>query len=238
MKLLLVCGPHGRGTSAVAGLLANLGAVGPGPYQKTNDPRTPNAYELLAFRELVLGLVSEETMSLKPNVSIETALLEFKDMLVKLLPQGETRPIFLKQPASALLIPHICQVFETKLIYLIRSMKDIEATRQRRRWKLGAAREVRIVYSHMFDHLVNRRSTTALVRYTDLIEQPLKQTKALAEFCGLKPDPDTLQRAASFILARERHDTARVPPASPGSAKVDAIDPKQTSRADSGQATE
>jgi ABC-type dipeptide/oligopeptide/nickel transport system ATPase subunit len=200
MKILLVCGPYGSGTTAVAGLLANLGALGLGPYQRTNDPRTPNAYELLAFRELVLSLVSEETMSLKPDISIEAALSEFKDALVKRVPQGEQRPIFLKHPASALIIPHICRVFDTRLIYLLRPIKDIEATRRRRSWFRGAPRETRIIYMHMFDHFVNERSPTTMVRYTDLIEAPVEHARALAAFCGLDCDECTLQQAAGFIL--------------------------------------
>ena len=61
MKVLLICGPYGSGTSAVAGMLANLGAMGLGPYWQTNDPRTPDSYELLAFKEMLLELISEET---------------------------------------------------------------------------------------------------------------------------------------------------------------------------------
>lgn len=88
MKLLLVCGPYDSGTSAAAGLLANLGAVGLGPYHRTNDPRT-----------------------------------------------------------------------------------------------------------------LNRRTPTAIVRYAELIESPLQQTRALADFAGLLCDEPTLQRAANFILS-------------------------------------
>jgi hypothetical protein len=43
MKLLLVCGPFGSGTTAVAGLLARLGAIGFGPYYQPADERTPTA---------------------------------------------------------------------------------------------------------------------------------------------------------------------------------------------------
>jgi hypothetical protein len=118
--------------STVAGLLANMGAIGFHPYFRTFDPRTPNSYESGAFREVVLRLISENTMSFKPGASIESALLEFHNEIVKLVPSGERRPIFLKQPASALIIPQICQVFDTKLIYVLRSMKDIKATHRRR----------------------------------------------------------------------------------------------------------
>lgn len=143
---------------------------GPGPYHRTNDPRTPNSYELVAFIELVLALVSEETMLLKPGASVESALSELKSALAKLAPAGESRPIFLKHPAAALIIPQICQVFDTKLIYVLRAMKDIEATRQRRNWAVGSTQAARIIYSHMFDHLVIRWTPTAIVRYAELIE--------------------------------------------------------------------
>src|SRR5690348_13719846 len=112
MKVLLVCGPYGSGTSAVAGMLANLGAMGLGPYWKTNDPRTPNSYELLAFKEMLLGLVSEETGQLKPSASIDGALSDFKTLLAANLPDRESRPVLLKHPASALILPQICRVFD------------------------------------------------------------------------------------------------------------------------------
>jgi hypothetical protein len=151
---------------------------------------------------MVLELVSEDTMSLKPGISIKAALLEFKDALLKHVPSNEKRLVFLKHPASAPIIPQICEVFDTKLIYLLRSMKDIEVTRQRRKWAIGAPREARIVYSHMFDHLVNRQSSTAMVRYADLIKSPVLQAKALAAFCDLKCDQRTLEKAASFISSK------------------------------------
>ena len=61
MRAVLVCGPWGSGTTAVAGLLERLGAVGFGPYFHTNDPRTPNAYEFLPFRALITRFASEKT---------------------------------------------------------------------------------------------------------------------------------------------------------------------------------
>jgi len=202
MRLLLVCGPYGSGTSAVAGMLANMGAIGVGPYQGTNDPRTPNAFESIAFRATVLGLVSETTMLLKPGAAIEAALLQLKSQIAERLPEGEMRPIFLKHPAAAPIIPHICELFDTKLIYVLRATKDIEATRQRRNWPNEGESITRIIYSHMFDHLVNGRTPTTLVRYRSLIESPARHAKELAAFAGLQCDENALQNAAHFVLSR------------------------------------
>jgi hypothetical protein len=51
MRLTLVCGPFGSGTSAVADLTARLGAIGFGPYYQPADPLTADSHELVAFRD-------------------------------------------------------------------------------------------------------------------------------------------------------------------------------------------
>ena len=68
MKLILVCGPFGSGTTAVAGVLAGLGLPGIEPYFASNDERTPNTFESIAFRETLLRIVSEQTLSFNPSV--------------------------------------------------------------------------------------------------------------------------------------------------------------------------
>jgi hypothetical protein len=78
MKLILVCGPFGSGTTAVAGLLARLGSIGFGPYYRPTDELTPDSHELVAFRDLILTLASEETTTLLPGAAIKTALERFR----------------------------------------------------------------------------------------------------------------------------------------------------------------
>jgi hypothetical protein len=63
VRLLLVCCPFGSGTTAVAGLLARLGASGFGPYFRPADESIPNSYELNAFRDLLQAVVSEATLT-------------------------------------------------------------------------------------------------------------------------------------------------------------------------------
>jgi hypothetical protein len=214
MKLLLVCGPFGSGTTAVAGLLARLGAIGFGPYYRPTDERTPDSHELVAFRELILTLASEQTTTLLPGADIKTALERFRDRIAhqELGPYDESAaiPIFLKHPLSALIIPQICAAFETRLIYLVRPVRDIEASRRRRKW--GAqygAKAAGIIYSHMFNALINHSFPTTIVRYAELINSPLEHTRKLAAFAGLKSDADATREAAAFIRDRQPPTDAR-----------------------------
>src|SRR5579863_7946598 len=78
MKLVLVCGPGGSGTTAVAGVLHKLGAIGFGPYLESNDERTRNTYELIPFRNLLLRCITLETLSIKPGANITSELQDFR----------------------------------------------------------------------------------------------------------------------------------------------------------------
>jgi len=205
MKLLLVCGPWGSGTTAVAGLLARLGAVGFGPFHRTRDERTANTYELIAFKNLLHRVASEQTVSLIPGVDVKAELTRFRDQLVKDHAgsyDAETgRPIFLKHPLSALIIPEICEIFRTRLIYVIRPPRNIDATQRRRNWSGGpfGAEAAKIVYSRMFGVFIDYAFPTFLVRYPELRVWPNEHARKLADFAGLRNSADTIQHAAAFV---------------------------------------
>src|SRR6185503_21068114 len=130
MNLILVCGPWSSGTSVVGGMLEQLGARGLPPYFLTDDPRTPNSFESEAFRQAVGELVDEST--LRPRVDWSIAQARLGDFRARLETQlgGSGAPLFLKYPLSAMLLPEICQVFSTRLVYVLRPLAEIEATRQ------------------------------------------------------------------------------------------------------------
>jgi len=65
MRLILVCGPWSSGTTAVGAMLEQLGAHGLPPYFRTNDPRTANSFESEAFRQLIGGMIDENTLRLQ-----------------------------------------------------------------------------------------------------------------------------------------------------------------------------
>ena len=108
--------------------------------------------------------------------------------------------MFLKYPLSAALIPQICAALDTRLVYVLRPLREIEATRQRRGWpaQQGAAGAQRI-YSYMFGALVEQRIPTMLVRYPELLERPVEITRDLARFAGLEVTAQTIDQAAAFI---------------------------------------
>jgi hypothetical protein len=204
MKLILVCGPFGSGTTAVAGVLARLGASGFGPYHQPADPLTANSYELVAFRDLLLSVASEETLTLTAAGDVKAALEHLRNRIMhqEFGPYDEksATPIFLKHPLAALIIPQICAAFETRLVYMIRPVRDIETSRQRRKWPVRyGAQGASIIYSHMFDALINYAVPTTLVRYSELIQQPDGHARRLARFTGLNSSADMVGEAAAFV---------------------------------------
>ena len=203
MQLILVCGPWSSGTTVVAGLLERLGLRGLPPYFVTSDPRTSNSFESMDFRRLIGELVDENTLRMRVDWPVaQQRLLEFRKSLEQQADDGAA-PLFLKYPPSALLIPEICQVFATRLVYVLRPMQAIEATRERRSWQVqfGAA-GAQVLYPAMFQALVDYEFPTHLVRYTELLRDPAAHAGQLARFCGLPADADVIARAAALVRVR------------------------------------
>jgi hypothetical protein len=200
IKLILVCGPFGSGTTAVAGVLAGLGLPGIEPYFVSNDERTPNTFESIAFRETLQRIVSEETLSFKPGVERGAEIKCLHDRIDTL---GHTT-IFLKHPLSAMLILDLGKTFELKLVYVLRPLADIEATRQRRNWfaHTGMA-GAQVIYSRMFSALINHSFPTIIMRYPEMLADPVDATTTLAQFAGLAVEAHTIKHAAGFIRSPE-----------------------------------
>jgi hypothetical protein len=203
MQLILVCGPWSSGTTVVAGLLERLGLRGLPPYFVTSDPRTSNSFESMDFRRLIGELLDENTLRMRVDWPLaKQRLLEFR---LQLEQQADVSaaPLYLKYPPSALLIPEICQVFATRLVYVLRPMQAIEATRERRNWQgqFGAA-GAQVIYPAMFQALVDHEFPTHLVRYTELLRDPAAQTGELARFCGVPADAGVIARAAALVRVR------------------------------------
>lgn len=204
MRLILICGPFGSGTSAIAGMLERLGVTGFGPYFKTDDERTATSYELAPFRDLLRTLVAEGTLSPAPDVDVKAELVKFRDRIARgefgPLHADSNHPIFLKHPLAAFVIPRLCEVFETRLIYALRPLRDIEATRERRKWaEQYGAKGAQVIYSHMFSSLINYTFPTFVVRYAQLTASPEEHAHKFAGFAGVRATPDAIKSAAEFI---------------------------------------
>ena len=206
MPLVLVCGPWSSGTSAVAGMLANAGLPAPGPYVAVNDPRTPATYEMKAFQATLQALASEETMKLKASPDeIVQALRKFRDgplrdALAATGSQAAHQPVMLKHALTSLMLPQLAEVFDLRLIAVVRPVEAIEATRLRRQWRanLGAA-GARIVYREVFGHIVRAATPFMVVRYSDVLAQPGPSLDAMAAFCGVTVDAASRAKALAFV---------------------------------------
>ncbi|MEN9316993.1 MAG: hypothetical protein RIS35_3386 [Pseudomonadota bacterium] len=204
-KLVLVCGPWSSGTSAMAGFLAKAGLFAPGPYFRVNDPRTPETYEMLAFREVMLRLGSEQ--ALKPLVDRKTVIAMLEEFargpLAAALRQAghpPTTPVLLKHGLPAMFLREFAEVFDLRVIGVLRPLKAIEATRKRRKWQASFGRAGAItIYTKLMQHLVDSATPFRLVRYSDLMERPAEVLEELESFCGLTVDAEARDSALAFV---------------------------------------
>jgi hypothetical protein len=203
MNLILVCGPWSSGTTAVSGMLEQLGARGLPPYFHTNDPRTPNSFESEAFRQVIGELADENTLGMRVDLPVAQARLgDFRARLETEF-AGNATPLYLKYPLSTVLLPEICQVFSPRLVYVLRPLLEIEATRRRRGWPAQyGATGARVLYPLMFETLIDRQFPTLIVRYSELLAEPARHAAMLAEFCGLSADDGRLAAATAVVRGR------------------------------------
>jgi tetratricopeptide (TPR) repeat protein len=209
MKLLLICGPWGSGTSMVAGLFERMGALGLGPYINTSDRRTPISYESMPFMETLRPYISTPTLSLIPCEpgGLQSALRSLRQRIEQQefgpYDPRSPKPIFLKNPRSALVIPQICEVFDTKLIYVMRPLADIERTRLRRSWlPYFGAGGAAVIYQHMSAALAHRAYRALILDYQDLLASPTDHARNIARFAELEPSAAELSQAVDFIATR------------------------------------
>ncbi|HSH89383.1 MAG TPA: hypothetical protein VK996_05330 [Ramlibacter sp.] len=197
VPLVLVCGPWSSGTSAVAGLLAKAGLQAPGPYVAVNDPKTPATYEMKAFQQVLRGLASEETLKrTASSADIVRALQQFRDTALRDAPG----PIMLKHALTAVMLPELAQVFDVRVVAVVRPLDAIESTRVRRRWKpsMGAA-GAKVVYKQVFEYIANSETPFTVVRYSELLSNPEAALDGLARFCGLAMSDKNRADALAFV---------------------------------------
>jgi len=212
MKAIVVCGPWGSGTTAVARVLVSLGCVDLQPHFITNDLKTGASYESIAFREVVLSLADEYTVSLKesdPRVATETLIL-FRETLEKAFEASNRdineAPIVLKYALSTVLIEPINEVFDARFVFVERNVDEIERGRIRRGWppiygKDGAVR----IYDKMASCARSLELRIHKISYRELLEDPFRVTRKLAEFCDLNSTERTIDRALEPIRSHHNY---------------------------------
>ena len=143
-RLVLVSGPWSCGSTAVTGALIHAGLVSFGPYFHTRDPRTPNSYEWVVFRDWAKQFTSEQTLALTATspARVRDAAHRFRnDILQQRYGAYDPLvdpPLVMKYALSCLLLPALAEVFDLKVVVVTRPLAVIEATAVRRQW--GALR--------------------------------------------------------------------------------------------------
>ena len=208
IKVLLVCGPWGCGSSAVAGFLSNGGIYSPGPFHVIPDPKTPHTYEMEAFWQTLIKVISPPTLKrTAPSAAIVKVLTEFRDNILIDTLQKERVPddstIMLKHPLASFVLPEMCEVFDVRIHGVLRPIKEIEATRARRQWPLHfGTKGAEVIYGHLFTHITNTSTPFLLTRYSDLLANPRRYFDSIADFAGIVPTDEQRKSACEFITNR------------------------------------
>lgn len=185
---ILVCGPWGSGTSAITGMLRAAGIDTPGPWHVTDDEKTPETFEWTEYRELLSGFISHSNLKrIASKESVIQNLTAFKEKHYEHfsnIKENSESPVLLKHALSIPFIPEISKVFEIKIIIVLRSLADIEATRLRRKWSaIHGESGAKYLYGLLFGHVTNNDIPVELIRYNDVLHDPQKALSRLLHFC-------------------------------------------------------
>jgi hypothetical protein len=198
MKVIFVAGTFGSGTSAVAGALDRLGVDSMPPHFITNDLRTPNSYESMAFRELVNEFTDEPTLSLH-----ESGADKFVQGLRDLLSQangGSANAVVLKMPLASICVPQIIKAVDPYIIWVHRPLSEVEASRLRRKWPpLYGAAGAGVICSKLITDLIEHKKSYLAVSYLDLQKHTRREITNIMNFCGLQELGSRIDAAVEFV---------------------------------------
>ena len=209
LRLILVSGPWSGGTSAVAGMLARLGARGLGPYKGTSDPRTPNSYESLAFaRAIDAGVeVAEASVHRADTAETSRRLIELKEDMAwgtfTMPEEDKAAPFFAKYPASALLLDEIAAVFELQIVAVRRPLEEIQKTCVRRGWPaLFGAAGAQIINAALGTPAAGQLLVMD-IDYVSVLADPVAAATRLAGLVG-DVSQQRIEDAAAFVRSQGR----------------------------------
>lgn len=212
MKVIFVAGSWSSGTSMVIGALDHLGVPTFGPHFPSNDSRTPNTFELMSFRNVILDHVDEAAMMPKNRFSSEE---DFSQHLISALrqlgqqleqgefgawPEGIPKIVALKMPLASMCLPEITQAFDTDIILVHRPLNQIEASRVRRKWpeQFGAAGANKI-YLKMFSDLLEYKLSALMLSHGDFVKDSRDSLKKIINYCDLHFLEHNIENAMNFV---------------------------------------
>lgn len=197
-QTIVVLGSFGSGTTGVTQALSILGCHTCPPHVKTNDPRTPNAFEPISLRNIIMSEFDEVSMQFTrmDRTSMPSIL---KAWLVN--EKARTNwPVAIKLPHLCFYIPEIVAMWNPVFILIERSLEDIENSRLRRNWPthLGAA-GARVAYKTAQHALKILEQEALNITYTELTKDSERTIDHIIAWTGLAPTDDARARAIESV---------------------------------------
>ena len=207
---IFVVGAFSSGTTAVTGMLMNLGAVALGPFGMTNDPRTQTSLESVPLQMLCNDLVSEQALQIWEGrrLQIVPKLVGFKREVEAIISQDRStqgKPIVFKRATTAVFLKELDLVFKPKFVFVYRDLAEIERSKVRRGWDDCHGRwGAKIINSHMRSFSQSSHEPFT-VHFEDVRSDPRAAAEAMAREFNLNPTEEMLQAASNWISEHSKH---------------------------------
>lgn len=197
-NIVVVLGPWGSGTSAAVGALEMMGCYICPPHFKTNDPRTPNSFEPLSLRNVIIPNFDEPGLCFSgPDRGAMAGL--FKDWLAHEKKMSD-KPMAVKLPHLCFFVPDIVVAWSPVFIMIERPIEEIEASRARRLWPLHlGAPGAEACYSSAHRDLKALNQDFLTVSYADLTKNSEHAIDQIARWAGLSPGAEAKAAVADWI---------------------------------------
>lgn len=198
MKVIFIAGSYGSGTSAVTGMLDKMGVSSLPPHFHTNDSRTPNSFESLAFRDLVNAFADEQTLT--KNMAKAADFVQGLKKLIQQAKEAGVEAVVLKMPLASICLAQMIEAIDPYVILVHRPFEEIEASRKRRNWPpIYGVAGAQVIYSKLYTELMQMKKSYLAISYRDLQEDPRREMLRVTHFCGLSELNDRIDEAAGFV---------------------------------------
>lgn len=204
-KPIVVLGAWSSGTSALAGVMNNLGFYTCPPHFQTNDPRTPNSFESISLKEIIARHFNEprlERIPGDPDVVSQDIRIWYEHELTECLRLGK-RGVVIKLPSLCFFVPELCRALQPDFIVMTRPLALVEKTRQRRGWhaQLGQAGALKCTQA-MIPALIELQRSFISVSFGSLLATPESELRRLLSFVDSEISNVEIQSACEFLVRR------------------------------------
>ena len=207
LTYICILAPWSSGSSALAGFLHHCGAHTCPPHLFSNDERTLNTFESLAYRNQLHKLIKiqfqdKDKCSFHPSTergAFEDFFSEWIQSQSEIATNLNKTHIVLKHALQTFALTSLTKFIKPKFIVLERPVEEIEKTRKRRNWtaehgKLGAMS----IYSETRNYFEQTKAPHFTLSFSEFRKKE-KTREALLKFCEMSPHIDQLTNANGFL---------------------------------------